>query len=183
LGKGRHDYVEELAANAQSVALLGLGILLVAGLVTPWFFTGFQLRLSLMVVFLTSGLTIYQNYLGTTYRANRAFEQLSNIQFADSTMALLTLPLVYFWGFPGLVFRFAGMILVNTVLRHLWRPIRVRPAVDMKHMISLFRIGAPMFGFGYMLQTVDTFPRLLLLAGENGMLMVGLFAPAAAVLG
>ncbi|MCB1048808.1 MAG: oligosaccharide flippase family protein, partial [Calditrichaeota bacterium] len=183
LGLGQKDYVNELAASALSVALFGLVLLVTAGLIVPWFFDGSRFRLSLMVVFMTSGLTIYQNYLGTTYRANRAFEHLSRIQFADSALALSSLPLVYFWGYSGLVVRVLGMVIINTILRHLMRPIRVRPAFKVKHLASLFRIGAPMFGFGYMLQTVDTFPRLLLLAGENGVLMVGMFAPAAAVLG
>lgn len=183
LGKGRDGYVRELAASAQSVALLGLGLLALAGLVVPWFFEGLRLRWSLLAVCFTSGLVIYQNYLGTTYRANRSFEHLARIQLADSVLALASLPVVYLWGYGGLVGRFAGLIVVSTVLRHLWRPIRIRPALRLDHIWSLFRIGAPMFGFGYLLQTVDTFPRLLLLAQDNGVLMVGLFAPAAAVLG
>ena len=183
LGRGEEDYVKELAASAQSVALIGLGLLILGGLSIPWFVEGFRLRLSMMVVFLTSGLTIYQTYLGTTYRANRAFEQISVIQIVDSCLALASLPIVYFWGYPGLVIRFATLVICSTSMRHHWRPIRVRPALNGKHLWALFRIGAPMFGFGYLLQTVDTFPRLLLLARENGVLMVGLYSPAAAVLG
>lgn len=183
LGRGKDEYVRELAASAQSVALGGLALLALAGLVVPWFFDGARFQLSLMVVFFSSGLVIYQNYLGTTYRANRAFEHLSRIQMADSALALLSLPMVYFWGYRGLVIRFVVLILVSTALRHRYRPIRVRPAFRLDHIWTLFRIGAPMFGFGYLLQAVDTFPRLLLLAGGGGVLLVGLYAPANAVLG
>ncbi len=183
-GRQEGEKAEALAASAQSVALLGAGVLVLAGVFTPLLVEEFQVRMTLLVVFCSSGLTLYQNYLGTTFRANRAFEHLARIQLADMVVQLATLPLVYLYGYWGLVVRFVILVLISTILRHFFRPMKVPLRLRKSDLLHLFKVGAPMFGFGYLLQTVDTFPRLLLLtSGDAGVLLVGLFAPASAIFG
>lgn len=171
----------ELTATAQAVAT-GTAVIL-AILSVGAFFASDDPRLKyvLPAVLLCTGGTLYQQFLVVTYRSDRSFAQLAVIRWVQAITTVATLPMVYWLGYYGLPLRFAVLTAMSVVVGHLWRPIKVRPALDRQHLVRLMKVGLPIFFFGYLSQVSETFPRLILLA-EFGTREVGIFAPAAAAL-
>jgi O-antigen/teichoic acid export membrane protein len=97
-------------------------------------------------------------------------------------MAVLTLPLVCYFQYAGLVARFALTTLFGVVLNHLYRPMRIPLQFSWKQLLLLLKVGIPIFAFGYLLSMANTFPRLILL-WKGGPVLAGLFAPTVAVMG
>jgi O-antigen/teichoic acid export membrane protein len=122
----------------------------------------------------------YLNYLQVTFRAQQAFLSLAKIQGIQIGIIFLSVLLVYFHGYYGLVIR---SLLTQTsflFLAHLARPIRVRPKYSRDRLISLVKVGLPIFSYAYLNGVAYTLPRLVLLT-SSGVKWVGLFAPAEAI--
>jgi O-antigen/teichoic acid export membrane protein len=182
LGAGKTDQVRRLASTALAFALLGCAILLLAITFIPVLTSNRNLYLSWIVVFSTSSAIVYESYLGATFRANMEFDKLSAILIIESILAVVTLLLVKSIGYDGMVYRYALIVIFGTAIRHAVRPIRVLPKFDKESMMLLMKVGMPIFIFGYLIQTMYTYPRLILLK-ESGVMLVGLYAPASAVIG
>ncbi len=182
VGKGSHDEAREMAAAAQRMAFAAGGLLLSGLLLIPFLKLDARSLLALATVLITSALNLYQIYLGYTYRGNKYFDRLANIQFMDGSLMFLSLPLVLWLGYNGLVLRYLGLVLIGTLVRFWFRPMKNLPAFRFGCYRTLFATGFPIFVSEYLLSAVNTFPRLVLLH-VSGVLAVGLYAPANAALG
>lgn len=174
-GKGDYQRVEELAAAAQAWALaVGSGACLVllgiAGwrLVhgEPWEAAGWFTNAILVVfVFYNS------HYLQMTYRTSHDFARLAMVNVVESIVGLVLLALVWLLDFYGLCLRavLTGVI-ASAVLFH-FRPLRVGPKWNLRHLKHLLIIGAPILGVAtlYSWWTVINSTLVLRYAGTHGM--------------
>lgn len=180
LGRGDKTAVE-LVSTAQSFSLVVTGLLIVGAIASLFVSANPNVRFVLPAVFITSASSFYQQFLGATYRASRAFQKLTIINFIDAGAAVATLPLVYFLGYPGLPIRAVVLALLAAGTRHLWRPYKVKTRFRPDLLGVLLKVGVPLYGFGYVLVTAESFPRVVLLS-QGDLEMVGLFSPASAMI-
>lgn len=182
MGRSDSKGVIELAGTAQTVAIMGAMVLILGGIGSCFVLQGAMLRYGALIVFVGSAAGVYRNYLTVTYRAEKAFGSLANIQLFESLLTILTLPLVYYYGYKGMAGRYLFLVLIGLWLNYLYRPLDAPVRFKFKHMITLMKVGLPIYVFGYLLTVSGTFPRLILLS-ESGVKLVGLFAPVYAVMG
>ena len=182
IGQRDSDQVAVLAGTARRVALFGSALCLLAipatYLVSPT--PRFWVGASLVLVGTAAG--IYRMYLSATYRAAEAFETLAKIQYAEAIAAIFSLVLVLQFSYWGLASRYALLALLGAAINHRFRPLRRVGKFRMAALGRLLATGIPIFAFGYASQVANTFPRLVLLR-EGGVFWVGVFAPAAAMMG
>lgn len=181
-GQGRDEEAASLAGTAQTVALGGSGLCLATIPLAWFFFNDPTARWGAAAVIIGAAAAVYGRYLKATYRATSTFETLGKILFAETIIGLMTLSLVYWFGFAGLAIRFVVTELLSTSLNHLFRPLRIVGHFSWTNLRRLVVVGIPIFAFAYLSDLARTFPRLILLS-LGGVPWVGLFAPANAMAG
>ncbi|MCX5871338.1 MAG: oligosaccharide flippase family protein [Deltaproteobacteria bacterium] len=152
IGQDDRPRAESLAAAGQAWALLiggaGAGVLLV---LAAWYAAGGQLKLAAgWVTYAVSLFLLFysQLYLQTTYRTGGDFARLSAINVVQNGLAFVLVGLVWLFGFYGLCLRLALMGAAGMVLLWYWRPLKVGPHWDRRHLVHLLKIGAPIFLVG-----------------------------------
>lgn len=152
VGKGDHTRVRELAAAAQAWALT-LGAFVSAALlgVAVWKLAEHQWALA--AGWATNAVTVFFLFYGTcylhvTYRTRGDFGRLALIAVVQSGVALALVALVWWLAFYGLCLRAVLAGVVQLALLWYWRPIKVFPAWNVKHLLHLLKIGAPIFAVG-----------------------------------
>jgi O-antigen/teichoic acid export membrane protein len=180
MGTGDDNAVKEFAGTTQSVAIGGGIILLIGGLGSLLFIDDTTKRYTTAIVFLCSAENLYVNYLAVTYRADKAFRTLTWLRVFQAAVTLLTLPLVCYFGFAGLIGRYLLITTAAMSLNHAWRPIHVRPSFIWQRALTLLKVGVPVYILGYIVTVADTFPQVLL--SGSGTKMVGLFSPVSATI-
>lgn len=151
-GRGDQQQVEELAAAGHAWSLLmgaavGLVVLVLAAhfaVLGQWAMAGLWAT-NALVTFLLLG---FQSYLEVTFRTGRQFARLSVATVAQSGLALLSVPLVAWWGIGGLCVRAVVISGVYCGLLWRWRPLPVRPQLSWAHLRHLWKIGLPIFVVG-----------------------------------
>jgi O-antigen/teichoic acid export membrane protein len=184
MGAGDDKAAVGLAGTAQSVAVTAAGLLIAGGLGSWLILSNIMLRYGTLAVFLVSAAEIYRNYLIVTYRAEKAFGTLANILLCEAIMAIVTLPLVYYFGYWGLAGRYLFLSLFGLTVNFIYRPLHAPLRFRFDHFLTLLKVGLPVYALGYLLTVSGTFPRVILLteSGEEGVKLVGLFAPVYAVM-
>ena len=175
IGKNDTERARELAAAAQSwmiiigiitaVALLVLtGLKLIRG--ELWSAAGWGTHVILVFLYFYGTC-----YLQTTYRTSHDFAKLALINVIQAIVALLLLVLVWMMSFYGLCLRGILSIVITTTLLYWWRPLRVGPLWNLRHLKHLFIVGAPIFAVGqiYAWWTVINQTLVLYYTGTHGM--------------
>lgn len=180
LGKGEVDEAEKLASTALSYSLFSNLILLIA---LPIFINDKSIDLSdynyiltLLVSLLRIFSSSYSSYLSVTFRTNRSFNDLSNINNILTLFRLIFLLLVVYFGFIGLLIREILLSMIEMVLMHWKRPIRVLPKFSKSKLIKLVKVGFPLFLVSYLFSFVETIPRLYIIK-FGSIDQLGLFSP------
>lgn len=183
MGKGNLQQAHKCAETAQYFSLANI-IIFVALAIPAMFFV--KLRIDWYFPVISIGavicLNFYSAYLAGTFRANADFEILSYIQFSDSAFRIISLALVYFYGFKGYCLREVSIALLITVITHLFRPIKVKPVFDWAIFKTLLKTGLPIFAGSYLFNIFNTLPRLLLIK-HGSVEMLGLYAPVLTIIG
>lgn len=164
IGAGRAGEASELAAAALWWMLLlavvtgGIGAVLVATLPHP------NATTIAVVVSATLGamLTCVSTYYTMTYRTHSEFARLARFSVVVGVVNLASLGLVWRYGFHGLIARAPLIVLTNTVMLHLGRPLRVRPSWNLSHLTTLVRTGLPIAVLGQGWTMFTTLDRLML---------------------
>lgn len=184
---GQKNEEEALKLTSASLAyakILSFSVLIIGILVSfvlMQFFSISQEKLvMLMAIFGLTSISFYQNYLNVTYRALKHFKVLSVINNVTSALIFLSLALVYFFSYNGLVLYYVINGLVYLILTHLYRPYKINSVFSFYQLKNLVIIGMPIFSFGYMLQITRSFNRLILVM-LGSVYVVGLFSPASAI--
>jgi O-antigen/teichoic acid export membrane protein len=116
-------------------------------------------------------------YLEVTYRTRGDFARLALVNVLNSMAALALLAVVWLWKYYGLCLRALAAGLVQLALLWFWRPLRVRPKWNVRNMLHLLRIGAPLLGVGQLFAWWGALDSTLVLHFE-GVKGLGLYALA-----
>ncbi|NVO08503.1 MAG: oligosaccharide flippase family protein [Bacteroidales bacterium] len=177
LGVGKTEEANEFAQNTLAFSLLNIVVLL---LIVPFVIFRFELNITYLacisVAVFRSTTAFYTTYLSGTFRTSSHFNKLSNIQFINLTSNLLLSPLIYFYGLYGFLAMQVLLTSINLVLLHRFRPMRIKPALKVKVILTLMKTGIPLFLTSYLVSLIDTIPRLFILSYGNEV-MLGLYSP------
>jgi len=178
IGKGDHETATAAVSTTLTVTLANMGVFIILAAVIPFFLSNFtedHLFPYLCMVLLTL-FSFYYSFLLCTFRAKTDFDKLSRIQFLYASLKLLSLVMIWFWGFKGYFAREMIVMIIVTVVIHLYRPIRVLPGFDKKVLKQLFYTGFPIFLASSLIAFFNTSPRLYII--KFGTLeMLGTYAP------
>ncbi len=152
IGKGERQRAHELAAAAQAwaLALGGAGCLGLLG-VAAWQLARNELWLAagwLANAILIVTLFYKDWYLNFTFRTSHDFTKLAVASVVQSAANVAFLVLVVLWSFYGLCLRSVLVAVAGTALLHYWRPLRVGPRWNFRHLKHLLYIGAPIYAVG-----------------------------------
>ncbi|MGD0283915.1 MAG: oligosaccharide flippase family protein [Dissulfurispiraceae bacterium] len=179
IGKGDRQRVNELAAAAQAWALAIGGIVGIAlSGVGCWQLAHgqWQLAAGWFTNAVLGVLLFYNtNYLQMTYRTSHDFARLAMSSVIENTVALVLVALVALLNFYGLCLRALLTTFVSVTFLYYWRPVRVGPHWNWRHLKHLLVIGAPIFIVGqiYAWWTVLDSTLVLSYMGKQGL---GLYA-------
>jgi O-antigen/teichoic acid export membrane protein len=186
IGKGN----EEKAINLAKTALWICKILSYTSIILMFFLIlylylvkqeNIDTIICISVVLILSISQFYNNYLTVTFRSNSAFNKLSKINFYNSIINIGSLLFVYFYGFYGFMFRAIFVTLIQIVITHILRPLKIKSKFDKELTLELIKVGFPIFILGYLQGITNTFSRIIIFT-FGGIVSVGLFSPALAVI-
>lgn len=137
--------------------------------------------ISVLIIGFIASNQFYDNYLIVTFRSSSSFLKLAKIYLIQSFIIGASLSFVYFWGYKGFVFRALFISVSQIFLTHINRPLNVKAKFNKQIYFDLIKVGFPIFILGYLISITNTFSRIILL-NVDGVISVGLFAPALAVI-
>jgi len=134
----------------------------------------------MIFAFSIGALSIQTNFLGATYRSTQSFDKLSKIQFYNSILFFLLLPLIYFFDIWGYIAYQTILTLALYLGYQFFRPFKVEYKFEKEQFIELVKIGLPMYIWNYLASLSRSIPRLILILFGSP-LLVGLFSPAGSI--
>jgi O-antigen/teichoic acid export membrane protein len=179
IGKGDRQRAWELAAAAQAWALAISAVVdLVLFGIAGWQLVRGELWLAAgwaTNAVLTLFLFYNTYYLRMTYRTAHDFAKLALVNVVENAVALALVVLVALLNFYGMCLRALLAGAVSTAILYYWRPVRVGPIWNFRHLKHLLIIGAPIFGVGQIYSWWSVFDSTMVLGylGDEGM---GLYA-------
>ncbi len=163
-GQNREEKVHEYASTSQFVTTIYSSAFSLLTLVFVfWLSNNLQEKL----IYLTAGVFIstlfIDNYLSSTYRSSRSFQNLSRVYFISSIFEIVLIPLIFFLGFNGYLILLFCHSTFSTILLIYYRPIRVKSKFKKKIYIENIKIGFPMLILNFLRNIPDTYPKVLIL--------------------
>jgi len=181
VGMGDHHRSHELAAAAQAWAIaVGSAVAGALLLVAGWFAMrgDWPMAAGWGVTAFSGWLLFYGTfYLEVTYRTGGDFARLALVNVLNGTTALALLVLVWLLKYYGLCLRALAVGIVQLALLWYWRPLPVKARWNTRHMLHLFKIGAPLMGVGQLFAWWGALDSTLVLHFE-GVKGLGLYALA-----
>jgi O-antigen/teichoic acid export membrane protein len=181
VGKGDHQRVSELAAAAQAWAIAVGGVLcLILLAAAGWeLMQGEPRKAAAWLTNAILAVLLFYNthYLQMTYRTSHDFARLAMVRVVEGVVGLVFLLSVVWLSFYGLCLRAVMSNLAATAILFYWRPVRVGPRWNTRHLKHLLTVGAPIWGVGilYSWWSVVNSTLVLRFAGVEGM---GLYSMA-----
>ena len=178
VARARRIAATALAFNTGSCVVVALAFL---GALAFWWSAGPDWRLALPAMAVVGALNLYLAYLQATFRSDRDFARLAQLNWVQSAIGLLLPLMVYLLGFAGLCLHAALQALLVTAFAHVRRPFPVSSHFEGELAVEMFATGFPLFAASYALTVATGFDRVILL--QRGTVeTVGLYAPALAIL-
>jgi len=167
LGAKNAAISKKLTAVSQWYNLLCAGLVLIIGAaISVGFYLNqaeWNVQLAVIAVTLLIAGMFYRQFLIYLYQSTNTFRSLSNIQFIEAAFMLLTIPLLFWFGYEGMLIRIICVLIIVVCLLHFFRPLRVKPLWDKKSFLLLVKTGLPIFLLEYLLLTAETADRLVIL--------------------
>lgn len=181
-GKADTKTANRLAGTAQFYILMAGLVVLAGGIASLIYFRADSSK-KLFTLGSVTGLIIaafYTNYLIVTFRSAKSFQDFSKIKIVEAVLTIITIPMIAYLGFAGMVTRTLILSGVVLLFMHWWRPVRVPLTWDSKSFVLLMKTGAPIFVFDYLISNVANCDKWVLkyFGGTDGLKMVGSFALA-----
>lgn len=179
LGKGEDGFAHRLADTALFCVTVASAIVLIIGVICGIAFAGHggQLVWAILALAIIIALAFYQHIFTLTFRSNDSFKSLSHIQFIEAGLSLATVPMVYFFGFNGMIGRTLAVAVVKCFLLFYLCPMSMKIRVDWAALKLLLKTGLPIFGLDYVKNSCGTLDRVVLLR-LGGVNEVGIYALA-----
>lgn len=178
LGQNKLELAKKNAGVALFMNLITSGIIFILGLLTVIIVsnrTEGNVLFAVIIIVPYIIINHYNNYLNVTYRSRDSFNTLSHIKLVESGLMLITILLVVYWGYKGMLLRSLAMLFVITFLMHIYRPVKVSPLWDKSSAITLYKTGIPIFFVDYIKNISQTVAPLIVLK-KSGFEMVGLLS-------
>ena len=168
-GKGEDEEALQMAGTVQTFTLISsvIVLLLGAGYITFVEIKNPKLYYGIIGVTILIVLNYYQSYLFSTFRSKNSFLNLSKLQFVHAFTNLLTLILVFYYTYYGLILKAILVALVYVFLMHLARPIKVGLLWNKEAFYKLLKVGLPIFILSYVEAIAGTTDKMLLLKYTN----------------
>lgn len=182
MGRGQVELAHRAVATASAFMLISMLIGAVIFGALTWYHwnDGLFARIALVAAGVTWCAAYYAQYVHATCRGSDDFAKVSRVQLFDAAVSLLSLTLVWKWGFIGLCVRSVLQVSLSAILLHVIRPIHRRPRFDVSQLRELLSSGLPAFGSAYLFGVGQNAERAVLLS-TNNIALVGLLAPIYAV--
>lgn len=176
-GKNNDTYAEKMAAVGQTFTIVISIFAIVIGLIIAFFVPPEQKKIKWGVFAITIliGCTFYQNFLLSTFRSNNSFFKLSWIQLVEAIFSIITLVLIVYFSYYGLLLKSIIVAILYVILLHIFRPIKVSFYWDKKIFIELLKVGLPIFALAYSSSFISTIDRMILVRNTDYM-QVGLYS-------
>ena len=114
-------------------------------------------------------------YLPVLYRTNSDFNKLSNINIVSAIVNIITVLLVYYYTFYGLLIRAVILIIIRFTLLYVYRPLKIRPKIDLNSLKVLLKVGLPIYIVGQIGPLWNTIQKNILFS-VGGALQYGYYA-------
>jgi len=178
IGRGERDRAHRLleAALAHSLLMCGLGLLAVGGLALLSPDSG-SARAAAITTALVWALGYYAQFVRSTFRSSAAFTRLGGIELGIALMGVVTLVLVEWIGFQGLLLRALLLAAIASGTFFAFRPVRALPRIYWVAIREMFQFGRHTYITGYMLLVGQQAERMALLTFAGGVEAVGLYSP------
>ena len=176
-GKGDVELGRRMAGTVQTYTFFTAIIILTAGIIFFLNIPASNLKYKFGTIAITFFiiLSFYQNYLLSTFRSNNSFNKLSVIQIIDTCVNLLSLVLVAYYSYYGLIIKAVIVIFIYVLLLHFSRPIKVKFIWDKIAFLKLIKVGLPIFGLVYLDSFSSNIDKLLLI-NFSSLIDVGLYS-------
>lgn len=164
-GEGKNKRGRLMVSVAQTFTLYLSVAFFLVGIVLYFFFPfeSDKVKYGVLAVSFIIVFTFYQNHLLSTFRSNNSFLKLSYLQIVDAVVNLITILLVFYFSYYGMLLKAVLVIVLFVVLLHLQRPIKVQLKWDKKVFLKLFKVGFPIFILAYAESLALTFDKLMLI--------------------
>lgn len=147
--------------SSLAIVVLGALVLLLVPFGNPKIVYGI-IAIIVMIIF-----NYYQNYLFSTFRSKDSFLNLSKIQFIHAFVNVITLVLVIWFSYAGMVIKAVLVSFIYVALLHMYRPIKVGLLWNREAFIRLIKVGLPIFSLAYVESIAATADRLWLIRYSN----------------
>jgi O-antigen/teichoic acid export membrane protein len=152
LGKGNNEYGRQLANTTMVVTSI-------VGILTAIFFLVFSvyhfatnnsiLGFTFLSYVIIAGLNLYNSrFLPALYRTSSDFQKLARQNITVGIWNLLSVVLVWKWGFGGLLIRGVALALIQYYLLFKNKPYPLKFSFTWKDMVQLFKTGLPIYMVG-----------------------------------
>lgn len=165
LGKGDHNKAEAIVGTSMLYMWIVILIMIVTGSVISVFYLNalsFKTMISGLAITLLSAMSFLENFLLATYRSNSSFNKLSRIQLLQTILNLVTLALIYFYGFFGLIFKTVFVQLIYVIILYRSRPFKVKHKWNKHAFYDVLKVGFPIYILAYLQSSAATFDKVLL---------------------
>ncbi|WP_164126616.1 oligosaccharide flippase family protein [Sphingobacterium luzhongxinii] len=166
LGRRDEHFKNRLLSTSTVYIYFSLFILFVLGIIGYFLYIqslSYKWRVGYISVTIISIFTIYQDYLTATFRTPESFKRLSKLNFIQSLVNLLTITLIIYYSYYGLVIKSLITMIIYVSLLHIYRPYKVNLRFSKDILLNLLKTGMPIFILAYIQAAAFSFDRVLLI--------------------
>jgi len=180
IGQGKQDEVESLRNTAFSWGICVSFLILI--LIS---FVGFyyqmlgkkELALAFYSIAISGSFYPVATIIEVTFRTAGDFIRLSKIKLAGSLFAILTVPIVYYFGYNGLLFRSVLIALFSLSVLYIFRTKPFNFQFNKQQFVVLLKVGLPIFFWAYIYSVFVGLDKVFIASYFTEREM-GLFTPA-----
>lgn len=165
LGEGKKDKLNKIIATSQCFILISIILLFFIMII---FFglnntnLNIKMKYGIIAIVVITMFTFYQDFLTATFRTPKSFLRFSKINLIQAFINFITILLIIYYSYYGLLLKGLFVIIINVILLHFYRPYKVKIEFDKETFIKLLKVGSPIFLLAYLQASAIGFDRVLL---------------------
>lgn len=165
IGANNLRKANDLVKTAQYFIVVCIALIFVSGFFIVKFFpiSDKKFYYGTITIIIMLGFTFYQDFLTATFRTQQSFRKLSYINLVHALVNLVTILLIVYYSYYGLLIKSILVLFSYVVFLHYFRPFKVNVQFDKKLFFVLIKVGMPIFLLAYMQAAALSFDRVLLI--------------------
>ncbi len=180
IGQGKSNEVEALRNTAFSWSLcVSIVILIIISSIGIHYqmLGKKELALSFYAVAISGSFFPLTTIIEVTFRTAGDFIRLSKIKLAGSLFAILTIPIVYYFGYNGLLIRSVLITAFSLLVLYIYKTNVLQVQFHKEQFFTLLKIGIPIFFWAYIYSVFIGLDKVFI-ANYFSEREMGLFTPA-----